>query len=478
VTWRVGWNNSGGALDNGLYYGLQGDPYNSYIPAPPSGTASQHTRILGENYAACTAQSTRTQLHGGWGMYQVLDLSGASYVDLACLDITDFSAGGYGDYARSGIKLHNTSTHDTLTDIRLHGLSQNGINGPTGTGFVMTDIAIVGNGLSGWNSDLGDGATGVGSLMVNGYDISWNGCNEEYPIVDPLPYFGCTDDVTGGYGDGFGTASVDSVAPGWQITFTNGIASYNTQDGLDALHVGGVGSTVTVTNSLAYGNEGQQIKAGGGAVATFQNNVIIGNCDAILQTIPGRPVPTQDNLGDTCRANSTAVLMNIVPGHPAAYQGNTLFSRGAVGLEVEYATSSNGAGSTVDKGTTNTLLYNDNVFVGFYNSGSGANPSPIYSNSDLNMLTNPGASWTNNATFGGRSNWTCPAVGESNAICTDPGLTDETYHSYGYGNMSPASGSSAVVGAGVTVPGLTVDYTGQTRLKPPSIGAYEKPLVP
>jgi hypothetical protein len=268
------------------------------------------------------------------------------------------------------------------------------------------------------------------------------------------------------------------VAPGWQITFTNGLASYNSQDGLDALHVAGAGSSITVTDSLLFGNEGQQVKAGGGAVATIQNNVIIGNCDAILQTIPGRPVPTQDSLGEICRANSTAVLVNVIPGHPATYQGNTLFSRGAVGLEVEYSSSSNGAGSIVDKGATNTLLYNDNIFVGFYNSGSAVNPSPIYSNSDLNMLTNPGASWTNNATFGGRSNWTCPAAGESNAICTDPGLADETYHSSGYGNMSPASGSSAVVGAGVTVPGLTVDYTGQTRLKPPSIGAYEKTLIP
>jgi hypothetical protein len=142
---------------------------------------------------------------------------------------------------------------------------------------------------------------------------------------------------------------------------------------------------------------------------------------------------------------------------------------------VEYATTSNGSnGTTTDTGPTNTLLYNNNVFVGFYNSGIAQSPTPIYSNTDLNMLTNPGASWSNNATFGGRNNYACPGVGESNAICTDPGLVDETYHPFGYGNMAPASGSSAVVGAGVTIPGITVDYTGQTRAKPPSIGAYEK----
>jgi hypothetical protein len=483
VTWRIGWNNANGALDHGLNYGLQGDQYNSGIPIPPSGTASQHTRILGENYAACTSQSARTQLHGGWGMYQVLDLTGASYVDLACLDITDFSDGvTSSDYARSGIKLSNKSTNDTLTDIRVHGLEYNGIYGPTGTGFVMTDISIVGNGSSGWNSDLGDGTTGVGTVLVQNYEISWNGCNEEYPIVDPVPYFHCMDDSTGGYGDGFGTASVDSVAPGWQITFTNGLVSYNTQDGLDALHVAGAGSTMTVTRSLLFGNEGQQIKAGGGAVGTIQNNVIVGNCGAILQVIPGRPVPTQDSLGDTCRANNTAVVLYVIPGHPAAFQGNTLFSAGAIGLTVDYASSSNGVGSIVDTGSTNTLLYNNNIFVGFSNvrdPGNGnPNPSPIYSDYDLKMLTNPGASWTNNATFGGKSNWTCPAAGESNAICTDPGLADETNHLYGYGNMAPASGTSAVIGSGVGVTGITVDYTGQTRSNPPSIGAYDKPTGP
>jgi hypothetical protein len=478
VSWRVGWNNGGAALDNGLYYGLQGDQYNSGIPVPPSGTASQHTKILGENYAACTSQSARTQLHGGWGMYQVLDLTGASYVDLACLDITDFSDGTLPDYARNGIKLSNTSTNDTLTDIRTHGLTSAGIFGPTGTGFIMTDVAIVGNGNAGWNADLGDGTTGVGTLLVQNYEISWNGCNEEYPIVDAVPYISCRDQSTGGYGDGFGTASVDSAAPGWQLTFTNGLVSYNTQDGLDALHVAGAGSTMTVTRSLLFASEGQQIKAGGGAVATIQNNVIVGNCAGILEVIPGRPVNTLDSLGNICRANNTAVLLNVIPGHPATYQGNTLFSAGAVGVELEYSSSSNGAGSPVDTGPTNTVLYNDNVFVGFYNGSTQANPTPVYSNSDLNMLTNAGASWTNNATFGGRSNYVCPEAGESNAICTDPGLTDETYHSFGYGNMSPASGSSAVVGTGVTVPGLTVDYTGQTRAKPPSIGAYDQPLVP
>ena len=255
VSWRIGWNNSSSASgSNGLYYGLSGDQYDSGIPVPPSGTASQHTRILGENYASCTSQSARTQLHGGWSVYSVLDLTGSSYVDVGCIDITDFSncgqscVNGVNDFALLGIKLSNMSTHISLTDVRVHGLSSTGIFGATGDGFVGTDVAIVANAEAGWNADDGSGTTGVGSLLMQNFEISWNGCVEEYPIVDALPYFSCTDAGSGGYGDGFGTATVASVAPGWQVHFDQGLVAYNTQDGLDALHISGPGSAMTVTD--------------------------------------------------------------------------------------------------------------------------------------------------------------------------------------------------------------------------------------
>lgn len=153
-------------------------------------------------------------------MSAVMSLRGASYVDVACLDITDFSncgkdtdavsceTGGSvtSDFAGNGIRLDNTSTQDTLSDVRVHGLAADGIIGAPGDGFVATDLTIVGNADAGWNADDGGGTTGVGSLLVKDFDISWNGCVEEYPIVDPLPYFSCTYQDHGGYGDGFGTA--------------------------------------------------------------------------------------------------------------------------------------------------------------------------------------------------------------------------------------------------------------------------------
>ncbi|WP_188760661.1 hypothetical protein [Edaphobacter acidisoli] len=449
-------------------WGLAGDAADSYNPPIPAGTAAKHTRILGENYAACSSQSARTQLHGGTGLYYLLNLKSTSYVDVQCLDLTDFSGcsrsvgacAATEDYATNGIWLYTNSTNITLADVRVHGLAYSGIGGPPGTGFVATDLAILGNGGAGWNADPGDGTTGVGTMLVENFNISWNGCAEEYPIVDAVPYDNCRDDSTGGYGDGFGTTTAVSPAPGWQIHFDNGIVSYNTQDGLDALHVNGPGTSVAYTRVLAFGNEGQQLKVG--AVSTIQNSLIVGNCAAIQQAIPGRPATTGDNLADVCRGGNEAVAVVTWPGQPTVFQNNTLITGGYLGIEVEYATS--------DTGPTNTMLYNNNVFIGYLNVAHGQNPAVLYSNTDLKALTNPGASWTNNATYGAKTS--CPQAGESAAVCADPGLIDETLHAYGYGNMAPAV-TNNVTGKGIAVPGITVDFNGAPRPNPPTIGAIE-----
>lgn len=496
VSYRVGWNSATTYCDTYCWGVSAGGPA-SGAPPPPSGNASQHTRILGENYASCLSQSARTQLHGGWGVGVVLALNSSSYVDAACFDITDFSNCGRSgqitpcetdgqitsDFASIGMSFNNQSTHDTITDIRAHGFAGAGLYGSPGDGFVATDLVILGNSSSGWNGDDNSGQTGVGSMLVQNFNISWNGCSEEYPLVDPLPYFDCTDQGSGGYGDGFGTATVESGAPGWQVHFDNGISSFNTQDGLDALHISGLGSTMTDTRVLAFGNEGNQLKVGG-AAATIQNSVIVGNCEAMIvgapqapapfntmSPIPGTPAGFGNNLFANCRGASTAVVINVTPADPAIFQNNTIYTAGAIGLEVEYA--------SYDIGTTNTLQYDNNVFVGFFNVGDGSNATTIFSSSDLNMLSNPGASWSNNVTYGQRLNWTCPRtdIGEVNGICTDPQLKDETYHFTGFGAMAPLNSSSRVIGAGMFLSSVPLDFTGATRNNPPTIGAYEEPAA-
>lgn len=442
-SYRIGQN---GPTDKD-YFGLAGNPYGAGAPPPPSGMEAAHTRVLGGNYASCSAPSARTQVHGGYAVGAVLNMSGASYVDVACLDITDFSSCGrsaqanacntsspLSDFAGSGIQWSNTSTHDTLTDVRVHGMAALGMLGPTGDGVVMTRLELVGNAGAGWNADAGDGKTGTGKVLVQDFNISWNGCAEEYPVKDPLPYGDCTDDNGGGYGDGFGTATVASN-PGWQVHFDQGVASYNTQDGLDALHLVGNSSSMTITHVLAYGNMGQQIKVGGTA-GTATGNTIYTSCNAMRQPIPGVPTGYNKKLSDFCRAADAGVVFSVGDGTTTTFSDNTVYSASATAVEVVVG----------DKCTTSTCLVRQqhNIFIGFKNDaadgypdgGKGDFSNPLYVEEAEAAYRNPGSSFDHNTTFHAKSNWHCPAVQlhEKDAYCGDPHLVDESWHVYGYGD--------------------------------------------
>lgn len=287
-------------------WSLQGDNNAAGAPNPPNGTQLLHTTIEGYNHASCRAQSSRAPMIGRFGVGEVFPMEGASYVDVSCFDISDQSScvraaqnynfacshiTPYDNFANAAIGWSNTSTNDTISDIRMHGLGVAGMLGPTGDGIVMTDIQIIGNGDAGWNADKGDGVTGIGNTLIQDYEISWSGCSEEFPLVDALPYTNCTDDFSGGYGDGFGTATVLADPPGWHVTFLRGLVSFNTQDGLDALHLVGNSSSMTIKQVTAFSNMGNQIKIGG-SPGIVENAIADHNCAALDNTTPIPGVPT------------------------------------------------------------------------------------------------------------------------------------------------------------------------------------------
>jgi hypothetical protein len=475
--------------NTGDYFGLAGDPFGAGAPAPISGTSGAHTKILGLNYASCTSDSAKAHINGGYATWTVFNLRGASYVDLACFNITDHSSCGrqgqthgcatdypLGDFAGTGILTSNTTTNVAITDIRVHGLASNGMLGATGTGVSLLRVALVGNASSGWNMDDGSGTTGTGTLSMNYFSVIWNGCAEEYPIVDSVPYQDCTDDNAGGYGDGIGTATTTS-SPAWLMTVTNSTAAYNTQDGFDLLHLTGGGSTLVITNSLSYGNMGQQLKVG--SASTTRNNLLVGNCNALRQAIPGTPSGYNSRLSDFCRAADTAVLVTVQDSAPTYYQFNTLYSANATGVEIDcHGTCT----------SLSTITFENNLFFGFLNNVADGYPStwphtgnyanPIYLSVN-GLFSNSGSVYSNNLTYHPKSNWTCPATKyeETEAICEDPQLTDETWHLYGYGDMAPVL-DSRVIGMGTTIPGVTVDYASNKRPEPPSIGALEYGSTP
>jgi hypothetical protein len=222
------------------------------------------------------------------------------------------------------------------------------------------------------------------------------------------------------------------------------VVSYNTQDGLDALHLAGPGSSMTVTHTLAYGNMGQQIKIGGTA-GTVLHNVIFTNCNAMRQAIPGTPAGYNSRLGDFCRAADAGLVFTVNDGSTAIFSDNVVYSASATGIEVEVS----------DTCATATCLVRqqNNIFIGFRNSaadgypggGTGEYSNPLYVERALRAYRNPGSSFDHNTTFHASSSWRCPSrlLHETNAYCGDPHLKDETWHLYGYGDVTPAAKGAA-----------------------------------
>ena len=501
--YRIGWDNwdvsacspaNQAKYGNACHRGWVGDPF-STAPTPPAGTASLHTRILGENWQACHAQSARTPIVGHWNVYSVFKIT-SSYVDMQCLDLSDASncvVSCQGtDSAGQGLQIANTADHLTLTDLRIHGFSNFGIFGPSGDGSVFSYIGIFGNGGGGWSADANDGKTGTGTLLVQHYEISWNGCAEEYPIVDAVPYTSCRDQSHGGYGDGFGTATVASN-PGWQAHFDQGTVAYNTQDGLDALHLIGNGSTMTVTRTLAYGNMGQQVKIGG-AAGTLQDSLIVGNCTAMSNPIPGTPANYNANLGDFCRAGNDPVAMTVGHGSTTYIQHNTIEGNGA--LLISYICD----GSNGNCDSTALVDLRNNILLGnpdYYRGAPGGNYLMVVDNTYTtpaacnavndgqhgwitdgvigcgnNVFYNRGSYNSNNVYFQLKDS--CTDNNGTNNLCMDPGLVSEIVPTIGYPNLSLSGQGGAAFQAGVSLPYLTSDYSGHSFHASPSIGALEQ----
>ena len=318
--WRVGFNQ--GTSPNDVWCS-GGNGNNACVNPPiPAGTANQHTRILGENYASCSTGNTTnkaslTQIYGGFGAWEALNLGAAQYVDIECLEITRHSqcivhgspvypsgcSTGYpvDDYDSEGIAT-DTNTHDVLLqDIWDHGHTDRGVKGAIGGLVTCNRCDISTNGMAGWDFDDGTGSNNgngtaslPGSLWVLNYStIEWNGCNQEYPAVDPIPVISCYSQSTEGYGDGVGTP------PGMCLSanINHSAFNYNTQDGLDLGHIDTGTCSATINDSEAIGNNGQTFKWGPNEnPVVFTNNFALANCLRLslahLRELPPPSTPT------------------------------------------------------------------------------------------------------------------------------------------------------------------------------------------
>jgi hypothetical protein len=298
-------------------------PWDCHMPPIPSGPDSTHpTRILGAGWdTGCT---NPPELWGTERVDHILDLTDASNVEVACLEITDHSdcvedyTGGlacerdnfpYGDWAARGIYAED-SANVHLRNLDIHGLAGGGVLAGRLTDWTVEDVRIAGNGWVGWDGDIEDDDSNSGTLLFRRWTVEWNGCAETYPGGEPT---GCWAQTAGGYGDGVGTG-----ATGGDWIIEDSAFLHNTSDGLDLLYHE-LGGSITIDRVRAEGNAGNQIKVTG--QATITNSVLVGNC-AFFE---GKPFTFNV---DPCRAVGNTLEVVYTGGEQVSIVDSTFYGQG------------------------------------------------------------------------------------------------------------------------------------------------------
>ncbi|HZY64222.1 MAG TPA: choice-of-anchor Q domain-containing protein [Edaphobacter sp.] len=446
-----------------------GDPYGCSMPPLPSGTSDHPTRLLGENYQSC---NKKTQLFGGYALSTIVNLSGSKNIDVECLELTDHSQctrmgaghpaseGCHGDfplsdYAGSGISTNADTSDIVLKNLDIHGLTSRGIIGAIGGNVTVDHVRIAFNGGAGWDFDDGRGTESTPNASVHAtyLTVEWNGCNEEYPITHRIPAFSCFDQNSGGYGDGVGT-------PGTSLNFSCDHCTfrYNTQDGLDLLHVRG--SLISITNSISYGNMGQQWKMGAMRKVLFENNVTVHNCRRMSAAMAGAPEGYHRYLSLFCRAAGDGFGMLVNDDGNYTLRNNSFAGYGATTYDITCSGHCSKA----------NIIFQNNLHIGYKDPVGGQLPGIFYMSG---LPKNPFAARDHNIYYRMR---TCPSGFSEHCInpkiVNMPEWTGEA--SLDALNFHLTSGSPAR-GAGVSVQGLKNDFDGKGRPVngAEDIGAYQ-----
>jgi hypothetical protein len=483
---RVGWDMPTGNDPNRWCYAV--GSYGCFNPPIPAGSASQHTRILGQNYAACNTggatdpksyQSNLTQLFGGFSVAYALNLENTQYVDIQCLEITTHNgacvtAGSpryprgcntdqpLDDYAGSGVRTNNATSNVTFQDVYIHGFNSSGLSGPIGGPITMTRMFIGFNAFSGWNFDDGHNTPDAAGSSINANYVimEGNGCYEQYPIVNAFPAQVCYDTNSQGFGDSW--SGQDTTLDSFICNHCQNL--YNTKDGFIGPHTWV--TNLTITNSTSIGNMGQNWKWGGDKVPTnviFTNNLTIGNCSRMSQPLPGAPPTYNKYLSGFCRAAGNVFAFVTPKNSHLLIANNTVVADSATVFDMA-CQPENTCGST-------SFTFTNNIFLGYYLKG--AEPPGLFYLEDRSIKVTA----SHNVEYGNK-----PGTGSScrgDIICSDPrlvnqppqqGWTNQTF--LDNFNFHPTSGSPAN-GRGIAVNGITTDYYGNARPNPPSIGAAE-----
>jgi len=323
------------------------------VPIPSGPDPAHPTRILGAGWDSGCASPP--ELWGAQRADLIFNLTDASNVQVACLEITDHAACAefhespslacerdrypYGDWAAVGLYAED-SANVHLWNLNIHGLASIGVHAGRLTDWTVENVRLAGNGLVGWDGDLWDGSdSNAGTLTFRRWTIEWNGCVETYPDGAPT---GCWDENVGGYGDGVGTG-----ATGGDWIIEDSAFLHNTSDGLDLLYHS-LGGRIVLNRVRAEGNAGNQVKVAGETAIT--NSVLVGNC----AFFNGQPFTYHVA---PCRAGGVTLDFAYTGGERVSLVNSTIYGQGD-GLV--------GAGPREegDCRGTETLIGRNNVFHG------------------------------------------------------------------------------------------------------------------
>jgi len=327
--------------------------WDCYMPPIPSGpNAATPTRILGAGWnSGCPNPPA---LWGTERANMMLNLTDASNVEVACLEITDhlgcveFHASPslacqrdtypYGNWAADGLYAED-SANVHLQDLNIHGLATAGIRAGRLSNWTVENVRIAGNGWVGWEGDIDGNDSNSGTLTFRHWTVEWNGCGETYPGGQPT---GCWAQTAGGYGDGVGTG-----ATGGDWIIEDSAFLHNTSDGLDLLYHE-LGGRIVIDRVRAEGNAGNQIKITG--QSTITNSVLVGNC-AFFE---GKSFTYNV---DPCRALGNALEVVYAGGEHVSIVNSTFYGQGdgLVGGGPREGYSCSG---------TETLTARNNIFLG------------------------------------------------------------------------------------------------------------------
>lgn len=301
-----------------------GSPSDCYMAPIPSGPDPDHpTRVLGAgSESGC---SSRPQLWGNGGAGRVIDLAGASNVEISCLEVTDhldcvqlhakpsLRCESRTERSWAAVGIHAADAVNVLLrNVDVHGLAHTGIEAPGAADWTVEDVRIAGNGWRGWSAELdGDSGTDTtGRMSFRRFTVAWNGCGETWPGGNPS---GCWSRSAGGDGDGFAAGPGAATWDFEEAAFVN-----NAGDGLRLTGLP-LGSSVQIRRSLVAGNAGNQIEAGG--EIRIENSIVVGSCGSFL----GEPFTFSV---EPCQSGGDALLLQVGSDSGAILANNTVTGEG------------------------------------------------------------------------------------------------------------------------------------------------------